>query len=217
MRSTSSRTGIFVLARLIRLPVAATGHFFEVFGRAALGAERLAGAALDQVLGELPHGTGSDASGNRGKPRIEITNDRETKTETQPAAHPGGPDFEERNIMADTNLNDDMVKLIEYAIISIKRREERIIADATDKAGKTGTPMLYLETGRVTGESFSNARIADYVRNHCGKEGIDDIDVDSLRVYYSVVARWPQSSLKYEEKMLDYEQEKVEILRQIQG
>lgn len=115
--------------------------------------------------------------------------------------------------MADTNLNDDMVKLIQYSIVTIKRREERILAEAVDGQEHLGRPLLFLETGNLTGDGFSNARIADWVK---GNEALaDKVDLDSLRVYYDVVARWPRSSLKFEEERLDQEDEKIDLLRKI--
>ena len=216
MNLAPGRTGIYFLVRLIRLPVAFTGHVLEIFGRATLEAERLAGEGVDSVFGQRPATTLGNLvrQAEESSPSPPTTEPTKNDLGAAPAV---APITQEETTMADNNLNDDMVKLIEYSIISIERRNERIVAHATDAEGKYGTPMLYLETGRVTGDGFSNARIADYVKQHCGKDELKDLDLDSLRVYYNVVARWPQSSLKYEEKILDLEQEKVDLLRDIRG
>lgn len=115
--------------------------------------------------------------------------------------------------MADTNLNDDMVKLVQYAIVSIKRREESILTETMKGDSLQGRPLLYLETDNLTGDGFSNARIADWVRDN--PEAARKADLDSLRVYYDVVGRWPRSSLKFEEERLDQEDEKLKLLQEI--
>lgn len=115
--------------------------------------------------------------------------------------------------MPDTNLNDDMVKLVEFSIVSIERESERIL--------KTGQIIV---TDDLTGNAFSNARVAEWVcwqdeereslseearrRHHKAKP-------DTLRVYYNVLDRWPKEDLKRDEKSLRYDEEKIEVLREI--
>lgn len=148
---------------------------------------------------------------------VEPAGQREPKREIRSVAlgaWPATESKEEWNV-ADTNLNDKDIKLVEYSIISIERRKERILDRAENEDGSLGTPLLYLETGRVTGDGFSNARIADWVKRH--PEEAKRIDLGALRVYYNVVERWPEGDLKYEEKQLDIEEEKLGYLRKLAG
>lgn len=168
--------------------------------------------ALEPKFGDPPASRVNPA-GATGTPS-NIVSDREDPTKTGDGRAWTGPTepTKEKN-MADTNLNDDMVKLVQYAIVSIERRDERILTGAVAGDEKLGQPMTYLETGNITGDGFSNARIADWVRDNPG--AAKDMDLDSLRVYYDVVARWPRSSLKFQEERLDQEDEKLELLKQI--
>lgn len=215
---------ISLVGRLLLLPVAMLGHFLEACGRVTLSAEQIAGDAFERMVREglqpllgnaaaLPPVPEAPAAArppleqNAAQPHtISIA------TLGWPALRP--PHLEERD-MADTNLNDDMIKLVEYAIVYVKRRAVRILDHATDAGGKHGSPLLYIEDDNVTGDGFSNARIADWVKNH--PDEAKKLDLDSLRVYYSVVARWPKSDLRYEEERLDMEQRKLELLEAIKN
>lgn len=211
-------------ARFVWLPVVLTGYFLEALGRATLEMERIATETLDRAIWEgleplVRSAVGRSATDRSGADRSGAdrpAQDRPAPPPSRPtldAPAPGAQIPPEDRTMADTNLNDDMVKLIQYAIVSIKRREEQILTEALDDDGTLGRPLLYLETDRLTGDGFSNARIADWVKEHPDKA--KEIDLDSLRVYYDVVARWPRSSLKYEEERLDLEDEKIDLLREI--
>lgn len=105
--------------------------------------------------------------------------------------------------MADTNLNDDMVKLVEYTILTIQRERERLLEG----------PTQVIETDDLSGDAFPNARIAEWVKAHPDKA--EKYDSDTLRVYYSVLARWPKEDLKYDEKTLKYDEDKVKYLGEI--
>lgn len=214
--------------RIFVLPFVLAGYFFEAFGRATLEMERIAGETFERARREgldplfaAPTEPSISAAPPAARPSDERPSDGRIVLETSstprqttdaPAARPRN--LPEDRTMADTNLNDDMVKLVQYAIVSIKRREERILTDASND-GELGRPLLYLETDNITGDGFSNARIADWVRDHT--EEAKHTDLESLRVYYDVVARWPRSSLKYEEERLDLEDEKIELLRKMAG
>jgi hypothetical protein len=122
-----------------------------------------------------------------------------------PAAPTASPVFdrkEETNV-ADIHLNDDDVKLVQYGIVSIERRKEKLLA----------VPKFHLEKGRTTSEAFASARIAELVRNEPAT--VEGLDLDDLRVYHEVLARWPKSDLKFEEKSLEYEEEKLDVLREL--
>lgn len=109
----------------------------------------------------------------------------------------------ERRTMSDTNLNDKMVKLVEFTIVSIQRGKEKILEG----------PKQVLETDDLTGEAFSNARIADWVTEH--SEAAKDLDLDDLRVFYNVLSRWPKRDLKFDERTLAYDERKTELLDEI--
>ncbi len=107
--------------------------------------------------------------------------------------------------MADTHLNDDMVKLVEYTIITIEREKEQQLEG----------PKQIIVTDDLTGDAFSNARIAEWIN---GKhDWLDDegIKPSTLRVYYNVMDRWPKEDLKKDEKIVSHDEQQLKILREI--
>ena len=74
------------------------------------------------------------------------------------------------------NLNDDMVKLVAYAIISVRRGHERIMP------GGEGTLLV---VGRMTPEAFTAQTIARYVQKeiHSDKEDAVREVVEALDRY----------------------------------
>ena len=59
------------------------------------------------------------------------------------------------------NLNDDMVKLVAYAIVSVRRGHERILE------GGEGTLLVI---GKMTAESFTSFIIARYLQDEVSKD-----------------------------------------------
>lgn len=101
--------------------------------------------------------------------------------------------------MADTNLHDDMVKLVEYTLVSIERGYER----------KLEGPEQIIVTDDLTGDAFSNARVAAWFKRTGGKVKANDtgernLGLDTLRVYYQVLDRWPKEDLKKDERQVEY-------------
>jgi hypothetical protein len=109
----------------------------------------------------------------------------------------------EKRVMSDTNLNDKMVKLVEYTIVSIQRGKEKVLAQ----------PQQVVETDDLTGDAFSNSRIAEWVKSN--PEEAKKFDLEDVRVYYNVVGRWPKRDLKYDEKTLEYDERKTQLLGDI--
>ena len=102
--------------------------------------------------------------------------------------------------MADRNLSDDMVKLVEYSIVTIQREHERLL-----------TRGEKIVTDNMTGEAFASWMIAEYLQSRDYKEKVEKDkerwkikheEKKYLRVYYNVLDRWPEQDLEYEEKQL---------------
>ena len=105
--------------------------------------------------------------------------------------------------MPDMDLNDDMVKLVEYSIVTIQRQQERVLGDPERR--------VTIVTDNLTGNAFSNARIAELVNDKKHKR----LKPDTLRVYYNVLERWPKEDLKKDEKGIEHDEEQIKVLRQI--
>lgn len=89
----------------------------------------------------------------------------------------------------DTNLSDDMVKLVRYSIVSIERDDERILVDGAEK----------LFDDNVDGEAFATWVTSDLAR----ERGLSNEDRKYLRVSYEVLDRWPKQDREYERRQLE--------------
>lgn len=102
----------------------------------------------------------------------------------------------------DSNLSDDMVKLVRYTIVNIERDNEGIV--------KRGEEIV---TDNMTDDAFSAWMVSKHV---------DDIDLPYrgedprkyLRVSWEVLSRWPKQDRKYEKRQLDVLGEIRDALRE---
>jgi hypothetical protein len=120
---------------------------------------------------------------------------------------------EEARAMSPQSLDDDMVKLISYTIVSIKRDAERIMPGGSDS-------ILVMD--RMSSEAFTSWLLARYLQSADYKKLLEDSkrktteedekfleeDTKYLRIDYVVRHRWPRQPKEYEERQ-------VEVLRQI--
>jgi hypothetical protein len=99
-----------------------------------------------------------------------------------------------------TNLDDEMVKLVSYTIVSLQRGDERVMD------GGEGNIVL---TTRMTAETFTQWIIARYLQlkftDTDGKEKmrgdlLPENERKYLRVYYAVPHRWPRLSFHHDQK-----------------
>jgi hypothetical protein len=131
--------------------------------------------------------------------------------------------------MRDTNLADDMVKLVRYSILSIQRDDEHVLGEISANSGgrsaksneerekaamaiATGAkaqgtmPVARGEivvTENMTDEAFSAWMISNYFEQANHEEVAVD-DRKYLRVCYEVVGRWPAQDRRYEEYQLKF-------------
>jgi len=112
---------------------------------------------------------------------------------------------EEKQATLITSLADDMVKLVAYTIVSLKRGQERIMD------GGEGSVIV---TDNMTGSAFTSWIMAKYLQEEievpcdpAGKKQRADLipseDLKYLRVYYVVSNRWPRESLEFEQKQVE--------------
>jgi len=121
-----------------------------------------------------------------------------------------------------TNLEDDMVKLVAYTIVCLRRDKERIMDGGQDSV---------IVTDNMTGEAFTSMIIAKYLQEEVddpnddtGKKKISRIewiklkpeweldDLRYLRVYYVVSHRWPREPLDFEERQIDWLQKIRDVM-----
>jgi len=101
--------------------------------------------------------------------------------------------------MSVDDLSDDMVKLVAYTIVSVKRDEERPLPKGRDQI---------IITSNLSGEAFTSFIIAKYFQSQDYKdlnesEKVKEEDRKYLRVHYVVSRRWPREPLRFEERQIE--------------
>lgn len=89
--------------------------------------------------------------------------------------------------MSDVTLSEDVIKLVQYTIVTIKRGEERIL--------QRGEKMV---VDPMDDAGFDSWVIADYTASHPIPPG----DQMYLRVFSEILDSWDKQPLHYEEKQL---------------
>ena len=99
-----------------------------------------------------------------------------------------------------TNLEDEMVKLVAYTIVSLRRGHEKIME------GGEGSVIV---TDSMTGKAFTAWILGRYLQETKVPRKKLRLELKYLRVYYVVSHRWPRQPLEFEQK-------EVALLRQIE-
>ena len=94
--------------------------------------------------------------------------------------------------MRDSNLSDDMVKLVRFTIVSITRDDEHILRYGLGEK---------IVTDNMDDESFASWVLSEYFQR-AEHEPIDDDDKKYLRVFTEVLARWAKQDRKFEKRQL---------------
>lgn len=111
----------------------------------------------------------------------------------------------------DTNLSDDMIKLVRFTIVSIKRDDEHVLGEGKgpDDEDYPSLPRYRIARGEkivtenMTDDSFSAWVISEYFqKDHC--EPVEAEDKKYLRVYHEVLKRWAKQDRKFEKNQLGY-------------
>lgn len=85
------------------------------------------------------------------------------------------------------DLNNDLIKLIRYVVVTIVRGDEQVVESG-----------LKIATEAMTSEAF-----VAWVVSELGGRPAYPLDADQyLRVTYRVLESWPKQDLNYEEKQL---------------
>ncbi len=136
--------------------------------------------------------------------------------------------------MPDTNLSDDMLKLIRYKILFVKRdyehafpEVEELVHDNMDSTSYTAWKIAEFIQRLSAGDTkvpgkWSNGYPSDtdaqgnYLYRKNGiLTGFPEDDKKYLRVYYEVLDRYVRESFKYEEDQIDVLKEIREAIRDI--
>lgn len=107
------------------------------------------------------------------------------------------------------SLDDEMVKLVAFTIISVRRGAERVMTGPSS----AGTVVV---TERMTPEGFVLWLISRYLGGLSPEERrAVQPDVKYLRVDYTVSQRWPREPLEFERDQVSLLGEVRDALREI--
>ena len=118
--------------------------------------------------------------------------------------------------MADQNLRDDMLKLVQYHILFLKRgyehafpEQDELVADNLDAGSYMGWKIAaFIQQLREQRHTTVPARWKQYpphdprYRDGNTLVGFPEADKKYLRVSYQVLDRWPRQAFKFEEKQI---------------
>lgn len=115
--------------------------------------------------------------------------------------------------MTDKDLHDDMLKLVRYKVLFVKREYEHafperedLVSDNMDgtafTAWKTAEFIQELKRGgtHLPMKWKDKSYPADEHRQNGNLTGLPDEDKKYLRIYYEVLERYPREKFKYEEQ-----------------
>jgi hypothetical protein len=220
-----------LLGQVMTLPIAAFIYGVEILVLAIRDIQRSAAdGAATMVTGVTPGRAALPAAApapeSRGAPTAAEA--AAGAGDTVAAARPAGAAFMEDRPMADNSLNDDMLKLVRYKILFVKRDYEVAFPEVEE-----------LVPDNITGNAFTAWKIAEFIqhlddtdaprkwrekgypraypKNGPFKIGDfeDEGDKKYLRVYYEVLDRYVREKFKYEEEHIDRLKDNNQVLREI--
>jgi hypothetical protein len=194
--------GIFT--ELFKLPLAAFVYSMEMVVTMMRGLQKMADQGIDtmasgvaQTLGQPPGSetaaSPGQAPGSPGDPQSDVTHSAINDAISDSAQT---PQKEEKN-MADNDLSNDRVKVVEYYILSIVPDNEHVLP---------GFPKVKVFKDNMTGEDFAAWVIADYFQEHPG--AVRPENKKYVRVCYEVICT-------FEAEDANYDKEQVQVLREI--
>lgn len=114
----------------------------------------------------------------------------------------------------DKDLRDDMLKLVKYKVLFVKREYEHAFREQED-----------LVSENMDGQSFTAWKVAEFIQSLAKRDtkvparwgkaypegfrdgevltGLPDEDKMYLRIYYEVMDRYPREKFEYEERQIE--------------
>jgi len=226
---------IWLLGQMARLPVQAFVYTMEMMVKTLQGLQKMADRSVDALIGKdalspqdapavesnLSNGptVGATAHAAGNAPNSESDHPNDTVNLTHDAITSGGEKIEkEQRKMPDTNLSDDMLKLVRYKVLFVKRDYEHAFKEEED-----------LVWDNMTDTAYAAWKVAEFIQNLKNEKievpskwlnqdkkprfnfevkdskltGFDEDDKKYLRVFYEVLQRYPREKLRYEERHLE--------------
>ena len=213
-----------LLSQMVKLPFTAFVFSMEMLVKTMQGLQRMADRGVDEIVvggvqsyeGNSPQSGLPENSARAPSPDVAgavaaPTNDR--ASESAPMDRVTTTDKEKR--VMDRDLHDDMLKLVRYKVLFVKREYEHAfpekedlvsdnmdgsaftawkIAEFIQELGRGGTPVpkKWLDKDFPPAEYRENGKL----------KGLKEDDKKYLRIYYEVLERYPREKFKYEEQQI---------------
>jgi hypothetical protein len=208
-----------LLGQVMTLPIAAFIYGVEILVLAIRDIQKSAAdGAATMVTGVTPGRAAPPAAAPAPESRVAPTAAEAAAGagDTVAVARPAGAAFMEDRPMADNSLNDDMLKLVRYKILFVKRDYEVAFPEVEE-----------LVPDNITGNAFTAWKIAEFIQGlketdapkkwrekgyprpypKGGPYKVVDFEEEGdkkyLRVYYEVLDRYVREKFKYEEEQID--------------
>lgn len=212
-----------VFGQLLMLPIAAFVYGIEVLIKTMQGVQDISNQGMEVMLG--PQGRPSGLPEIRAAPAFPAQQDFNSTVADSAVANDSTHNKEEQTLSIngsydsghDKDLHDDMLKLVRYKILFVKREYEVAFPEREDlvsenmdgsafAAWKVAEFIQQLANGNTDvpakwGSKYPSEDRDKYVTNGKLKAFPDD-DKKYLRVYYEVLERYPREKFKYEEQQI---------------
>lgn len=203
---TGSGSFVYYFGQLFFVPLRTLIYSMEILLDAIRGVQRVSDRGVHLVTG-----SGAESPGGAQEALADPVASGSEDLDRKDAA--GGAEIvcKETEFM-DKDLNDDMLKLVRYKILFVKRdfehafdEEEELISDNMDGAGYTAwkvAQFIQLLGDKETRVPKKWGGYPEHYRQGHVLTGLPEDDKKYLRVFYEVLERYPREKLKYEEDQL---------------
>jgi len=202
-------------SQMLKLPFETFVFSMEMLVKTVQGIQKIAYQGIDAMVSEIVQSPGDQPGIESGRTSVvpdgAIADSAETMQQTTQ---------QEERKMPDQDLRDDMLKLVRYKILFIKRDyeevllpdKEELVADNTDTASYTAWKIaqfiqrLSRDKDVELPRDWKDYPEAEYFETRDNRRyftGIPEDDKKYLRVYYEVLARYARERFKYEEEQID--------------
>jgi hypothetical protein len=221
------------ISKMIRLPLTAFVYSMEMFVKTMQGLEKIADQGIDVMMGGIAQSF-SDAPDSQSDPTIDatvnemtqagdptlssqgdLTGDTRTSATSDIAADDDETNPKEERKMPDTDLSNDMLKLVRYKILFVKRdyevafpEREELVSDNLTSTAYTGWKIAEFIQNLDEIDAPAKWRDQKYPRDFGNAKDIrirklPEDDKKYLRVYFEVLDSYVREQFKYEEDQID--------------
>src|SRR6266403_577604 len=221
-----SASMVRVFGQLLMLPIAAFVYGVEMLIKTMQEIQQVSNQGMEVMVG--PQARLNGLPETRAAPAAPVEPENPVSMNT--AADPGGTSeisFKEEKPLStngdrangqDKDLHDDMLKLVRYKILFVRREyehafpeQEDLVSDNMDGSAFTAWKIaefiqdLHREMTRVPLKWVDKKYATEYwsdPKNGGHLTGLPHEDKKYLRVYYEVLERYPREKFKYEEQQI---------------